>query len=101
MDRLLPISFPTQTIAEFCRRHHISRLSLFGSALRDDFSSQSDIDILVEFEHGKAPGLAFFGMQDELTAILHRKVDLNTPQFISPAFRGEVLREAKVLYVAA
>jgi len=66
-------------MADFCRRNHIRRLSLFGSALRDDFSPVSDLDVLVEFEPDHIPGLAFFAMQDELSALLQRRVDLNTP----------------------
>ena len=86
---------------EFCRRNHIRKLSLFGSVLREDFEPDSDIDVLVEFEPGKTPGLAFFGMQDELSEMLGRKVDLNTPACLSRHFREEVLREAEAQYVAA
>ncbi len=73
------IQVPRERIAEFCRRHHIRRLAFFGSVLRDDFTPDSDVDVLVEFEPGKTPGLAFFRMQDELSEILGRRVDLNTP----------------------
>jgi len=95
------VEIPKQAIAEFCRRYHIRRLSLFGSILRDDFESDSDVDLLVEFEPGATPGFGFFGIQEELSAILGRKVDLNTPGFLSKYFRDEVLREAEVLYDAA
>ncbi len=95
------ISLPTEAIAEFCRRNQIRRLALFGSVLRDDFRPDSDVDVLVEFEPGKTPGLAFFGMQDELSELLGRKVDLNTADFLSQYFRDEVLREAEPVYVAA
>ncbi|TAH36840.1 MAG: nucleotidyltransferase [Planctomycetota bacterium] len=88
-------------IAEFCRRHHIRRLALFGSVLRDDFRPDSDVDVLVEFEPGRTPGLAFFSMQDELSELLGRRVDLNTPGDLSRYFRDEVLREAENQYVAA
>jgi hypothetical protein len=88
-------------IAEFCRRHHVRRLALFGSVLRDDFGPDSDIDVLVEFEPGKTPGLAFFGMQDELTERFERQVDLNTPQCLSKYFRDEVVAGALALYVQA
>jgi predicted nucleotidyltransferase len=88
-------------IAEFCRRNHIRRLFLFGSALRDDFTSKSDIDVLVEFDPGHMPGLAFFAMQRELSEILGRKADLNTEKDLSPYFRQEVLEEAELLYDAA
>src|SRR5512136_87276 len=95
------ISLDKEKIADFCRRHHISRLSLFGSVLRDDFTPESDVDVLVEFEPGHVPGLAFIRMQDELSDLLGRRVDLNTPGFLSDYFRDEVLREAEVQYVAA
>jgi predicted nucleotidyltransferase len=88
-------------IAEFCRKHHIRRLSLFGSALREDFHPDSDVDVLVEFEPGHVPGLAFFAMEMELSEILGRKVDLNTPSFISSHFRDQVLKEAQVQYARA
>jgi predicted nucleotidyltransferase len=97
----LKIKVPSEKIAEFCRRYHIRKLAFFGSVLRDDFGSNSDVDVLVEFEPGHTPGLAFFGMQDELSEILGRKVDLYTHGFISKYFREEVDREARVEYVAA
>ncbi len=73
-------------------------MAFFGSVLRDDFRPDSDIDILVEFEPGHVPGLAFFGMEAELSKILDRKVDLVTPKFLSPYFRDRVTHEAKVQY---
>ena len=89
------------TIAEYSRRHHIRRLSLYGSALRADFGEDSDIDILVEFEPGCVPGL--FGiarMERELSALLGgRKVDLRTPEDLSRYFRQRVLQEAEPHYV--
>jgi len=88
-----------QTIAEFCRRHRIRRLAFFGSVLRNDFGPESDVDVLVEFEPGHVPGLAFLSMEEELSEILGRKVDLNTPGFLSPYFRDRVLSEAEVQYV--
>ena len=90
--------FDKSALAELCRRHHIRRLSLFGSVLRPDFRDDSDVDVLVEFEPGFVPGLAFFGIQDELSAMLGRTVDLNTPQFLSPYFRDKVIEEAEVEY---
>jgi len=92
------ITIPRERVAEFCRRNGIRRLALFGSVLRDDFGPKSDIDVLVEFEPGRTPGFAFFGLQDELSAMLGRTVDLNTPMCLSKYFRDEVLREAEVLY---
>ncbi len=95
------VDIPMDDIAEFCRRHHIRRLALFGSIVRDDFTPDSDIDVLVEFEPDRTPGLAFFAMQRELSDFLGRKVDLNTPKCLSRYFRDEVLSEAQVLYDAA
>ncbi len=86
---------------DFCRWHHIRKLALFGSVLREDFKPGSDVDVLVEFEQGHIPGLAFFSMERELSEILNHKVDLNTPQFLSPYFRDQVLAEAEAQYVAA
>jgi hypothetical protein len=87
-------------VAAFCRRHHIRKLALFGSVLRQDFAPTSDVDVLVEFEPGHVPGLAFFAIERELSEILGRKVDLNTVQFLSGYFRDQVLAEAEVQYVA-
>ena len=95
------IDIPRDGIVAFCRRHGIRRLALFGSVLRGDFTSGSDVDVLVEFEPGRVPGLAFITMQDELSALLGQNVDLNTPACLSPYFRQEVLDEVEVLYVAA
>jgi predicted nucleotidyltransferase len=90
-----------ESIAEFCRRHYIRRLSLFGSILRDDFRPDSDIDVLVEFEPQHTPGLAFFAMQDELSSLFGRNVDLHTERSLSKYFRDQVLAEAEVQYDAA
>ena len=97
------INLPTHKIAEFCKKNHIRKLSLFGSVLRDDFQIDSDIDFLVEFEPGKAPGLiSYCRMERELSEILgNRKVDLRTPQELSKYFRDEVLARAEVQYAAA
>lgn len=95
------IDISKEQIADFCRKHGIRKIALFGSALRDDFMPESDVDVLVEFEPGHTPGLAFFTMQRELSEILGRNVDLNTAGDLSPYFRDEVLSEAQVLYDAA
>ncbi len=101
MSTKAKISIPKEQIAEFCRKHYIRKLALFGSVLRDDFGPKSDIDVLVEFEPGKTPGLAFFAMQDELSQVLGYPVDLNTSQCLSRYFRDEVLAEAEAIYVAS
>ena len=87
-------------LAAFCRKHHIRRLSFFGSVLRGDFTNGSDVDVLVEFEPEHVPGLAFFRMQAELSSILGHPVDLNTPHFLSSRFREQVLAEAQPHYGA-
>jgi predicted nucleotidyltransferase len=96
------ISFPSEAIAEFCRRNHIRRLALFGSVLRKDFTDSSDVDVLVEFVPGTHVGLIdLAGIEEELSQLVGRKVDLNTPAFLSPYFREKVLAEAEVQYDAA
>jgi predicted nucleotidyltransferase len=87
-----------EKIAVFCRKHHIRRLALFGSTLHGDSAAGSDLDVLVEFEPDHTPGLAFLAMEAELSELLGQKVDLNTPGFLSPYFRDQVLAEAEVQY---
>jgi uncharacterized protein len=82
----------------FCRKHHIKKLSLFGSVLRADYRPDSDIDILVEFENGYVPGFGIVAMQNELISLAGRKIDLRTPADLSRHFRSEVVREARVQY---
>ena len=88
-----------QEIREFCQRHHIRRLAMFGSYVHGDQRPDSHLDVLVEFEDGHTPGFKFFEMEEELSRIIGRKVDLNTPAFLSRFFRDEVLAEAQVMYV--
>ncbi len=96
------IDISRDRIAEFCRRHRIKKLSLFGSILRDDFRSDSDVDVLVEFESGARVGLIrLAGIEIELSELLGRRVDLNTPGFLSRYYRDRVLAEAEVQYDAA
>ena len=94
------IDIPEKKIEEFCRRNNIRRLALFGSVLGDDFSSNSDVDVLVEFEPGTRIGLRFFALQEELSRMLDRKVDLNTPGFLSKYFRERVMEEAEDQYAS-
>ena len=94
------IHIPREEIAEFCRRNRVRRLALFGSVIRDDFTPQSDVDVLVEFEPGYAAGFVFFQMRRELTSMLGREVDMHTAASLSPYFRQEVLDEAEEIYVA-
>ncbi|MGD0005916.1 MAG: nucleotidyltransferase family protein [Anaerolineaceae bacterium] len=85
-------------LESFCQKHHIQRLSFFGSVVRDDFGPYSDIDVLVEFEPDHIPGFDFFMMEAELSQLLGRKVDLQTLNFLSPEIRPSVLSEAVSAY---
>jgi hypothetical protein len=100
MNSTLPIDLPFENIAEFCRRQPIRKLSLFGSILREDFTPESDIDMLVEFiPDSKIGYFELIGMELELTEMLKRKVDLRTPAELSRYFRQQVLDAAQVIYV--
>lgn len=97
----LPIELPKDKVVAFCRRHHIHKLSLFGSVLREDFTPESDIDFLVEFLSGtKVTYFDLAQMERELSQMLDgRKIDLRTPAELSPYFRDRVLATAVVQYV--
>lgn len=98
----LPISIPAEALADFCAGHGVARLSLFGSILHNDFAADSDIDLLIEFLPGRGVGLIEFArMEIELSDLLGRRVDLNTPGFLSRHFADDVRREALPVYVAA
>ena len=98
MSPLSRMVIPRERLAEFCRHHHIRKLALFGSVLRDDFRPDSDVDVLVEFEPGRVPGFfSFVDMEEELSALFNgRRIDLRTPQDLSRYFRDEVMAEAQV-----
>lgn len=93
------IDVPHDRIAVFCKKHHIRRLALFGSVLSDEFRSDSDVDVLVEFEPGAVVGLLHMaGIERELSDLLGRRIDLRTPADLSRYFRDEVLASAEVQY---
>jgi len=99
MVKRAQIKIPKKKIEEFCKKHHIRKLSFFGSFLREDFRPDSDLDILVEFEPGQIVGfLKLAGMEMELSEFLNHKVDLRTPAGLSRYFRQEVLDSAEVQY---
>jgi predicted nucleotidyltransferase len=100
MNRNLTIA--RERLAAYCQEHGIRRLAIFGSALRDDFRADSDIDVLVEFEPDHIPSLLGIArMERELSAFFGgRKVDLRTPEDLSRYFRQRVLAEAEVQYAA-
>ena len=94
------IEVPKVRIAGFCQRHHIRKLALFGSVLREDFRPDSDVDVLVEFEPGHTVGLLrMAGLELELSEMLRRKVDLRTAADLSRYFRDEVVRTSEIQYV--
>ncbi len=90
---------PKEKLADFCKKNHIRKLSVFGSFIRGQIRPDSDIDVLVEFERNHTPGLfSIIRMEMELSEILGRKVDLRTPEDLSEYFRDEVLRDAILQY---
>jgi len=95
------IEIQKDEVVDFCERHHIRWLAIFGSALRDDFGPDSDVDVLVDFMPGHTPGfLHLFEIQEELSGLFGgRKVDMRTPEDLSRYFRDEVVAKAEVQYV--
>jgi hypothetical protein len=86
-------------LAEFCKRNYVKKLSIFGSAIRNEMNPNSDIDLLVEFEKNHVPGLIHLaGMENELSDLLGYPVDLRTPQELSRYFRDEIIKTAEVQY---
>lgn len=95
------ISIDKEQIADFCRRNQIQRLAVFGSALRDDFGPESDVDTLVEFKPGVSVGLIRMAqLEIELSGLIGRKVDLRTEKDLSRYFRATVLSQAEELYAS-
>ncbi len=102
-DRIEPLlrerlNLQPETLAEFCRKHHLKRLWLFGSVLRDDFRPDSDVDVLYEFEDGKTPGLAFFGIANELEELIGRKVDLVSEEYLDPFIKRHPSYHPRLIY---
>ena len=98
----LPVHIPTDHLAKFCHQHHIKRLSLFGSVLREDFRPDSDIDVLVEFQPGANVGLiALAGLEIQLSQVFGFPAEIHTIRGLNPLFRDEVLRSAEVQYEQA
>ena len=99
MGKRIRINIPKEPLAQFCETYHVRRISLYGSALRDDFGPDSDIDILIDFEPGfKAGLLKMAHMENKLSDMLGRKVDLRTTGDLSRYFRQKVLESAEVEY---
>ena len=99
------IEIPKDRIGEFCRRNHICRLALYGSVLRGDFAPESDVDVLLEFEPGIQAGFAFIDVQDELSNMLGRRVDMSTFEGVEGSrnwlLKAEILNSAEVVYEQA
>lgn len=98
----IQISLDQVGIADFCKRHRIRKLALFGSVLRDDFRPDSDVDVLVEFlPDARTSLLTMSALERELSAMIGRQVDLHTPEDLSRYFRQRVLEEAEVQFAQA
>ena len=93
------IQIPAEELKAFCRKHHIQKLSFFGSVLDDNFKPQSDVDILVEFAPGHTPGWEIVDIEEELSRLLGgRKIDMANPKYINRRIKDRVLAEAEVQY---
>ena len=101
IDAAVPFSLPRERLAAVLRQWGVRRAMLFGSAIHGALRPDSDLDLLVDFEPGRTPGLGFFELEHELSDLLGRRVDLNTAGFLSPLFRDQVLAEAQVVYDAS
>lgn len=97
-NRITPVQ--QSKLELFCKAHGVKRLAFFGSVTNDQFHAGSDIDVLLEFQAGKTPGFAFFGLQEELEAILGRAVDVTTPNGLHPLIQEDILQNAQTYYEA-
>ena len=95
----LPIT--DEQLADFCQKHHIQRMSVFGSVLRDDFRPDSDVDFLVEFEQGHHPGWFIVDVCEELSKMVGREVDVVNPKFLKHRLKDTVLKSARLIYTNA
>ncbi len=94
-----PLGISADRVADFCRRHRIRKLSLFGSVLRDDFRPDSDVDVLIQFEAGHVVGLDIMDIEEELSQLLGgRKIDLVNEKYLNRRLRSRILAEAQVQY---
>jgi uncharacterized protein len=96
---MVQIQIPKDSLASFCRRNHIRKLSLFGSVLQDDFRTDSDVDVLVLFEPGYVIGLQIIEMEQELSTILGgHKIDIINEKYTNPRLRNQIIESAEVQY---
>jgi len=94
------IEIPAEQISEICRRYRVVEMAVFGSAARGGLRPDSDIDIMVELAPDAQIGLDFFRMEEELSALFGRKVDLGTKRALKPRIRTSALRDARIIYAA-
>ena len=93
------LTFEREALVDFCRRHHIHRLSIFGSAIREDFQPDSDVDLLVEFQPGHTPGWEIVDLEEQLSELFGgRRVDVVNPKYLNPRLRDTILNTAVVQY---
>lgn len=101
-SRRARIEISNEQIADFCRRHRIRWLALFGSVLRDDFRPDSDVDVLIEFEPNHSyTYFTLSQLEEDLSGLLRRKVDVHVPKLLHPYLRDKVLGQAEALYVGS
>jgi hypothetical protein len=100
IDNLPLLEIPTGQLADLCRRYHVREMALFGSGARGELRPDSDLDILIEFTPDANIGWDFFRLEEELSDLFGRKVDLGTKRSLKPWVRQEALRDARVLYAA-
>lgn len=98
MSQAAQIAIDPAALRQFCQRHHITKLSLFGSVLRDDFTADSDVDVLYVFDPNHVPGWEIEDIEQELSEIISRKVDLVSEKYLNPRIREQVFRSAEVIY---
>ena len=95
------VPIPYEAIASFCEKYHIVKMWLFGSILREDFTDDSDIDVLVEFDPDHIPAWEYFSLADELGSILGRDVDLGTPKSLKAYLKDRITQSSQVIYERA
>ena len=93
------LDYDKNQLDRLCQEYYVTRLAVFGSVMQGEETATSDLDLLVEFEPQKKPGLIrFFGLQNKFEQIFGRPVDLNTPGFLNSAFRERVVQDARAIY---
>ncbi len=93
------VEIENEGLTDLCQRHHIRKLSLFGSVLRDDFGPESDVDVLVRFDPDFPVGFRIFEIEEELSQLFGgRRIDIVNEKYINPRLRSRILGEAQVQY---